>query len=107
MNKKYLSTFIILCVLNTGFGVMAQDSLDSLNSMDFEAELKAIEKNQLIKEDKQMRNADAVTDVISDEVANSQSGILKEVDTNSDTDETIMMTKKEKERFRRIRSRPL
>jgi hypothetical protein len=86
---------------------MAQDSLDSLNSMDFEAELKAIEKNQLIKEDKQMRNADAVTDVISDEVANSQSGILKEVDTNSDTDETIMMTKKEKERFRRIRSRPL
>ena len=94
-----MATFILALTLSFNFEVSAQDLPD------FEAELRALENNQLETEELQMRNADAVTDVITDEVATGQSGVLKEI--NTDTDETIMMTKSQKERTRRIRSRPL
>ena len=75
---------------------------------DFEAELKLMEQGQLKKEDLQMRNVDAVTDVISDEVATGQAALERKSATDTDTDETIMMTKKVKEaRIRRVRSRSL
>lgn len=44
---------------------------------DFEAELRALETNQLKIEELQMANADAVTDVITDEVATAQAASLK------------------------------
>lgn len=44
---------------------------------DFEAELRAMEAGQLKTEELQMSNADAVTDVISDEVATGQASVLK------------------------------
>lgn len=44
---------------------------------DFEAELRALETNQLKTEELQLANADAVTDVISDEVATGQAAIVK------------------------------
>jgi hypothetical protein len=44
---------------------------------DFEAELRALETNQLKTEELQMANADAVTDVISDEVATGQAAAVK------------------------------
>lgn len=44
---------------------------------DFEAELRALETNQLRAEELQMANADAVTDVITDEVATGQASTLR------------------------------
>lgn len=44
---------------------------------DFEAELRALETNQLRTEELQMANADAVTDVISDEVATGQAAVMR------------------------------
>ena len=73
---------------------------------DFEAELQAMENNNLQTEELQMRQADAVTDVITDDVSTGQAGLEKMSSTNTDTDETILMTKAQKERARRIRSRP-
>lgn len=75
---------------------------------DFEAELQAMENNNLQTEELQMRQADAVTDVITDDVSTGQAGVEKmsSTDTDTDTDETILMTKAQKERARRIRSRP-
>ena len=44
---------------------------------DFEAELRALETRQLKTEELQMAEADAVTDVIMDEVATGQASLLK------------------------------
>lgn len=44
---------------------------------DFEAELRALESRQLQTEELQMANADAVTDVITDEVATGQAALEK------------------------------
>lgn len=44
---------------------------------DFEAELRALESSQLKAEELQMANADAVTDVISDEVTTGQAAVEK------------------------------
>ncbi|MBC7427567.1 MAG: hypothetical protein H7336_03080 [Bacteriovorax sp.] len=102
MKRMLFATFIFSLTIGFSFETRAQ------NLPDFEAELKAMEKNQLKSEELQMRNADAVTDVITDEVGNGQAAIERKSATDTDTDETIMMTKKEKEaRVRRIRSRPL
>jgi ssRNA-specific RNase YbeY (16S rRNA maturation enzyme) len=100
-----ISLFITLLALSTT-QVFCQDSAYP----NFEAELRAIETNQLKTEDLQMRNADAVTDVISDEVATGQAGILrKTVNTldvdNSDTDVIVPQKEMIKSKERRIRSR--
>ena len=100
--KKIVSITFILCLLTLqNIEARAQDFPD------FEAELKALEKNQLQTEELQMRNVDAVTDVITDDVSTGQAGVLKQSRADTDTDETIMMTKEQKARARRIRSRPL
>ena len=101
MKRFVIITFILSLTNVLNFEVSAQDFPD------FEAELLALEKNQLKTEELQMRNVDAVSDVITDEVATGQAGVLKQSPTDTDTDETIMMTKAQKERVRRIRSRPL
>lgn len=44
---------------------------------DFEAELRALENHQIQTEELQMANADAVTDVITDEVATGQAAVVK------------------------------
>lgn len=44
---------------------------------DFEAELRALENRQIQTEELQMANADAVTDVITDEVATGQASVVK------------------------------
>ena len=56
---------------------------------DFEAELRALETSQLRTEELQMANADAVTDVISDEVATGQASVLKQEETPVTTLEKI------------------
>ena len=105
MNKIVTLTFILSLTGLLNFKAVAQDFPD------FEAELQALENNQIKAEELQMRNVDAVTgvidEVVSDEVATGQAGVLKKSSTDTDTDETIMMTKEQKERVRRIRSRPL
>lgn len=105
MNKIVTLTFILSLTGLLNFEAVAQDFPN------FEAELQALENNQIKAEELQMRNVDAVTgvidDVVSDEVVTGQAGVLKKSATDTDTDETIMMTKKQKERVRRIRSRPL
>jgi hypothetical protein len=102
MKRMLITTFIFTLTMGLNFKAHAEDYPD------FEAELKSMEKSQLKTEELQMRNADAVTDVISDEVATGQAGIEKKSATDSDSDETIMLTKKQKEEhIRRIRSRPL
>ena len=105
MNKIVTLTFILSLTALLNFKAVAQDFPD------FEAELQALENNQIKAEELQMRNVDAVTgvidEVVSDEVATGQAGVLKKSSTDTDTDETIMMTKEQKERVRRIRSRPL
>lgn len=101
MKRFVIITFILSLTNVLNFEVSAQDFPD------FEAELLALEKNQLKTEELQMRNVDAVSDVITDEVATGQAGVLKQSPTDTDTDETIMMTKAQKERVRRVRSRPL
>jgi hypothetical protein len=52
---------------------------------DFEAELRALETSQLKTEELQMANADAVTDVISDEVATGQASVVKPQEMPSKT----------------------
>ncbi len=100
MKRIVIATFIFSLTAGLNFEVRADEFPN------FEAELQALEKNQLQAEELQMRNVDAVTDVITDDVSTGQAGILKPT-TDTDTDETIMMTKAQKERVRRIRSRPL
>lgn len=56
---------------------------------DFEAELRALETNQLRAEELQMANADAVTDVISDEVATGQASVLRPQEKPATTLEKI------------------
>lgn len=56
---------------------------------DFEAELRAMETNQLKAEELQMANADAVTDVISDEVATGQAAVVRPQEKPSATLEKI------------------
>lgn len=101
MKRIVIATFIFSLTAGLNFEVNAEDFPN------FEAELQALEKNQLQAEELQMRNVDAVTDVITDDVSTGQAGVLKPSSTDTDTDETIMMTKAQKERVRRIRSRPL
>ena len=79
---------------------------------DFEAELRALETNQLKTEELQMRNADAVTDVVSDEVGTGQASTVRSssVLDNSDIDLIPTSDFSEKkpsqvERERRVRSR--
>lgn len=52
---------------------------------DFEAELRALETSQLRTEELQMANADAVTDVISDEVATGQASVTRPKEALSKT----------------------
>lgn len=81
---------------------------DEMPYPNFEAELRALETNQLKTEELQMRNADAVTDVITDEVVTGQAAVSRatvntmEID-NSDTD--VIVPKSPSPRVRRIRSR--
>lgn len=56
---------------------------------DFEAELRALESSQLKAEELQMANADAVTDVVSDEVTTGQAGVEKVSTKNPSTLEKI------------------
>lgn len=56
---------------------------------DFEAELRALESSQIKAEELQMANADAVTDVISDEVTTGQAAVEKVSTKNSPTFEKI------------------
>ena len=56
---------------------------------DFEAELRALETSQLKKEELQMAEADAVTDVILDEVATGQAAVLKPTESNPSSLEKI------------------
>lgn len=74
---------------------------------DFEAELKALETNQMKAEELQMNQADAVTDVITDEVGTGQAGVLRDADLSELTERTPKdpPSKKEEVRARRIRSR--
>jgi hypothetical protein len=80
----------------------------------FEAELRALETDSLSlkTEELQMRNADAVTDVVSDEVGTRQAATLRSKDPalkqdNSDIDVIPAKEKKPSqiERERRVRSR--
>ncbi|QDK41575.1 hypothetical protein DOM21_08935 [Bacteriovorax stolpii] len=74
LKKRLFLTFII------SFGAFASEA----PYPDFEAELRALETNQLKAEELQMRNVDAVTgvlsegDLISDDVSTGQAGIQKE-----------------------------
>lgn len=56
---------------------------------DFEAELRALETSQLRTEELQMANADAVTDVISDEVATGQAAVVRPQEKRTTTLEKI------------------
>ncbi len=73
LKKTLFLTFILSA------GVIASEAPYA----DFEAELRALETNQLKTEELQMRNADAVTgvldgnDMLSDEVKSGQAGLLK------------------------------
>lgn len=59
---------------------------------DFEAELRALETSQLRTEELQMANADAVTDVISDEVATGQASVMRPQEKPTTTLEKIDWT---------------
>ena len=78
---------------------------------DFEAELKALETNQLRAEELQMNQADAVTDVITDEVGTGQAAIMRNADLSELTEPTPKQSPSKKEKVedevrpRRIRSR--
>lgn len=70
-----LRKLLFLCLM-IHTGAFAQD----LTNLDFEAELRALENNQLKSEELMMKNIDAVVgveDVISDEVATGQAAPLK------------------------------
>ena len=56
---------------------------------DFEAELRALETRQLKTEELQMAQADAVTDVILDEVTTKQAAVLKSQESTKPTLEKI------------------
>ena len=81
---------------------------DEMAYPNFEAELRALETNQLKTEELQMRNADAVTDDITDEVVTGQASVSRatvntfEID-NSDND--VIVPKSPAPKARRIRSR--
>ncbi|MBY0414493.1 MAG: hypothetical protein K2Q18_10020 [Bdellovibrionales bacterium] len=77
---------------------------------DFEAELRALETNQMKEEIKEselmMNNADAVTDVISDEIKVGQAATLREKNRLDDKDLEALSPKQEPVvHKRRIRSR--
>jgi hypothetical protein len=71
--------------------------------MDFEAELRALETNQLKTEELQMRNADAVTDLFTDEVATGQAAVMR--NETSDSSTIIAPEEVTRPKVRRIRSR--
>lgn len=74
MKKAFIFPFLLSLAAHTSEGPLP----------DFEAELRALETNQLRTEELQMRNADAVTGVlddntmVSDEVSSGLAGTLKE-----------------------------
>lgn len=73
---------------------------------DFEAELRALESNQLRAEEIQMMNVDAVTDVISDEVATGQAATVRPKNlVNANEKPEKKEEPKSDLRVRRIRSR--
>lgn len=95
--KILFLTFLFSC-----FGLQAQESAIS----DFEAELRALESNQLRAEEIQMMNVDAVTDVISDEVATGQAATVRPKNiVNADEKPEKKEEPKSDLRVRRIRSR--
>lgn len=102
MLKK--SLFLMTLIFSTGHAVAQESAYPN-----FEAELKALERHELKTEELQMRNADAVTDLFTDEVGTGQAGIMRSsvntLDTdNSDTD-VIPKRVEVKPRERRVRSR--
>ena len=101
MPKILMTIFIFSLTIALNVKANAQDLPD------FESELQQLENNQLQAEELQMRNVDAVTNVITDDVSTGQAGLQKGPQAETDTDETILMTKDQKERARRVRSRPL
>ena len=74
--------FLTIMIATNVFGAIAPVS-------DFEAELRALETRQLKTEELQMSQADAVTDVILDEVATGQASVLKTQDSIKPTLEKI------------------
>ena len=56
---------------------------------DFEAELRALETRQLKTEELQMSEADAVTDVIMDEVAAGQASVLRTENPKAPKESTL------------------
>lgn len=67
-----LKKLLILTLILTK-GAFAQEDA----ALDFEAELRALETNQLRAEELQMMNVDAVSDVIVDEVATGQASTVR------------------------------
>lgn len=57
--------------------LISTNAFSAIAPSDFEAELRALEMSQLRTEELQMANADAVTDVISDEVAVGQAAVTR------------------------------
>lgn len=104
-----LKTLLVFTFIFTTSAISAKAALP-----DFEAELRALETNNLKTEELQMANADAVTDVISDEVATGQAAVkrveeknpaptLEKIDWSVDNSTPIPTTPDVK--TRRIRSR--
>ncbi len=93
---------LFLTFLFSSFELQAQESAIS----DFEAELRALESNQLRAEEIQMMNVDAVTDVISDEVATGQAATVRPKNiVNANEKPEKKEEPKSDLRVRRIRSR--
>lgn len=94
----------IIFILSTSATFSAESSYG-----DFEAELRALETNQLKSEELQMNQADAVTDVISDEVGTGQAGVLRNADLSEITTKSSEASSAKKDetsiRTRRVRSR--
>jgi len=73
--------------------ILSSNAFSSIAPLpDFEAELRAMETNQLKTEELQMANADAVTDVISDEVATGQASVTRPQEKPASTLEKIDWT---------------
>lgn len=90
--------------------ISANAYCDDLHYPDFEAELRSLETNQIKDEELLMNNADAVTDVVSDEITLGQAATLREKNKVSDKDFEALIDAEKKEqssktRTRRVRSR--
>ena len=70
--------------------LISTNALSSIAPLpDFEAELRALENSQLKAEELQMANADAVTDVISDEVTTGQAALTRPLEKSAPALEKI------------------